>query len=350
MGERMAPHIILLTYGDFNPITKGHLGMFEAARAHLHASGDCTVIGGLIAPCHDSCNKHALLPSHHRLTMCHLAVRSSPWIRVDPWACLQDSAQSARSVLEHHRNLLKQMSGCIFCDVTSPVAAAAAPAASARQGQGDAAPPQGSVGHQPAPRGPSPPSLPAGKPTPGTILNNLGGNLTVMCCSRPETDAFSFIDENANMGNVLRYEEIDMRVKLLCGSDLLESFCIPNLWSEKDLKSILGDFGLVCVPREGHDPSRIIAQSPLLSKYRHNIITVTTGKSTATSAISSTESRLALARGDADVSRLLSQAVIDYILQNRLYIAETGTGGTVNTGTTAGPAAGTAATIRTATA
>ncbi|CAN0354568.1 unnamed protein product [Lampetra fluviatilis] len=271
--------------------------------------------------------------------MCHLAVRSSHWIRVDPWACLQDSAQSARSVLEHHRNLLKQMSGCIFCDVTSPVAAAAAPAASARPGQGDAAPPQGSVGHQPAPR---------------KILNNLGGNLTVMCCSRPETDVFSFIDENANMGNVLRYEEIDMRVKLLCGSDLLESFCIPNLWSEKDLKSILGDFGLVCVPREGHDPSRIIAQSPLLSKYRGVDVAELPPRRRPlplspllTCAVAP---RLALARGDADVSRLLSQAVIDYILQNRLYIAETGTGGTVNTGTTAGTAAGTAATIRTATA
>ncbi|XP_032832407.2 nicotinamide/nicotinic acid mononucleotide adenylyltransferase 2-like isoform X1 [Petromyzon marinus] len=349
MGERMAPHIILLTYGDFNPITKGHLGMFEAARAHLHASGDCTVIGGLIAPCHDSGNKHALLPSHHRLTMCHLAVRSSHWIRVDPWACLQDSVQSARSVLEHHRNLLKQMSGCIFCDVTSPVAAASAPAASARRGRGDAAPPQGSVGHQPAPRGPSGPGLPAGKPTPGKILDNLGGNLTVMCCSRPDTDAFSFIDENANMGNVLRYEEIDMRVMLLCGSDLLESFCIPNLWSEKDLKSILGDFGLVCVPREGHDPSRIIAQSPLLSKYRHNIITVTTGKSTATSSISSTESRLALERGDAGVSQLLSQAVIDYILQNRLYTAEAAAG-TAVTVTAGGAGTAAAATIGTATA
>uniref|UniRef100_A0A8I4A1Z8 Uncharacterized protein n=1 Tax=Callithrix jacchus TaxID=9483 RepID=A0A8I4A1Z8_CALJA len=32
----------------------------------------------------------------------------------------------------------------------------------------------------------------------------------------------------------MRYEEIELRILLLCCSDLLESFCIPGLWNEAD--------------------------------------------------------------------------------------------------------------------
>ena len=37
----------------------------------------------------------------------------------------------------------------------------------------------------------------------------------------------------------------EIRVKLLCGGDLLESFAVPGLWEDEDLKTILGEFGLV---------------------------------------------------------------------------------------------------------
>lgn len=33
----------------------------------------------------------------------------------------------------------------------------------------------------------------------------------------------------------------ELRILLLCGSDLLESFCIPGLWNEADVSSLWGE-------------------------------------------------------------------------------------------------------------
>uniref|UniRef100_A0A672Z398 Nicotinamide/nicotinic acid mononucleotide adenylyltransferase 2 n=1 Tax=Sphaeramia orbicularis TaxID=375764 RepID=A0A672Z398_9TELE len=50
-------HVILLSCGSFNPITKGHIHMFEKAREYLHKTGRFIVIGGIISPVHDSYGK-----------------------------------------------------------------------------------------------------------------------------------------------------------------------------------------------------------------------------------------------------------------------------------------------------
>lgn len=72
------------------------------------------------------------------------------------------------------------------------------------------------------------------KPTAAKILGKVGESLSRICCVRPPVERFTFVDENANLGTVMRYEEIELRILLLCGSDLLESFCIPGLWNEAD--------------------------------------------------------------------------------------------------------------------
>uniref|UniRef100_A0A3Q3VMM3 Nicotinamide/nicotinic acid mononucleotide adenylyltransferase 2 n=1 Tax=Mola mola TaxID=94237 RepID=A0A3Q3VMM3_MOLML len=105
-------HVILLSCGSFNPITRGHLHMFEKAREYLHTTGRFIVIGGIVSPVHDSYGKPGLVSSRHRLTMCQLAVQSSDWIRVDPWECYQDTWQTTCSVLEHHRDLMKVRLTC----------------------------------------------------------------------------------------------------------------------------------------------------------------------------------------------------------------------------------------------
>uniref|UniRef100_A0A3Q3VTB5 Nicotinamide/nicotinic acid mononucleotide adenylyltransferase 2 n=1 Tax=Mola mola TaxID=94237 RepID=A0A3Q3VTB5_MOLML len=107
-------HVILLSCGSFNPITRGHLHMFEKAREYLHTTGRFIVIGGIVSPVHDSYGKPGLVSSRHRLTMCQLAVQSSDWIRVDPWECYQDTWQTTCSVLEHH------LTGCILSNVSTP--------------------------------------------------------------------------------------------------------------------------------------------------------------------------------------------------------------------------------------
>ncbi|KAK1878439.1 Nicotinamide/nicotinic acid mononucleotide adenylyltransferase 2, partial [Dissostichus eleginoides] len=205
MTENNKTHVILLSCGSFNPITKGHIHMFEKAREYLHKSGRFIVIGGIISPVHDSYGKP-------------LAVQSSDWIRVDPWECYQDTWQTTCSVLEHHRDLMKRVTGCILSNVNTP---SSTPVIG--QPQNQTPPPiyqnQNNMNH---------------KPTAIKLWGKLSENLGKICCVRPHIDRFTFIDENANLGTVMRYEEIELRILLLCGSDLLDSFCIPGLWKDSD--------------------------------------------------------------------------------------------------------------------
>uniref|UniRef100_A0A5F9CMP6 Nicotinamide/nicotinic acid mononucleotide adenylyltransferase 2 n=1 Tax=Oryctolagus cuniculus TaxID=9986 RepID=A0A5F9CMP6_RABIT len=253
-----------------------------------------------------------LVSSRHRLVMCQLAVQNSDWIRVDPWECYQDTWQTTCSVLQHHRDLMKRVTGCILSNVSTPSMTPVI-------GQPQQETPQPAYQNS---------NVPA-KPT---------------------------ADENANLGTVMRYEEIELRILLLCGSDLLESFCIPGLWNEADMEVIVGDFGIVVVPRDAADTDRIMNHSSILRKYRvrvrpgpaghpgwgagpggagqawtcsllspqSNILVVKDDVNHPMSAVSSTKSRLALQHGDGHVVDYLSQPVIDYILKSQLYINASG--------------------------
>ncbi|XP_072867795.1 nicotinamide/nicotinic acid mononucleotide adenylyltransferase 2 isoform X2 [Chlorocebus sabaeus] len=280
MTETTKTHVILLACGSFNPITKGHIQMFERARDYLHKTGRFIVIGGIVSPVHDSYGKQGLVSSRHRLIMCQLAVQNSDWIRVDPWECYQDTWQTTCSVLEHHRDLMKRVTGCILSNVNTP---SMTPVIGQPQNE-----------------------------TPQPIYQN--SNVP----TKPTAD------ENANLGTVMRYEEIELRILLLCGSDLLESFCIPGLWNEADMEVIVGDFGIVVVPRDAADTDRIMNHSSILRKYKNNIMVVKDDINHPMSVVSSTKSRLALQHGDGHVVDYLSQPVIDYILKSQLYINASG--------------------------
>ncbi|XP_072298030.1 nicotinamide/nicotinic acid mononucleotide adenylyltransferase 2 [Eucyclogobius newberryi] len=312
MTESAKTHVILLSCGSFNPITKGHVHMFEKARESLHQSGRYIVIGGIISPVHDSYGKPGLVSSKHRLTMCQLAVQSSDWIRVDPWECYQDTWQTTCSVLEHHRDLMKRVTGCILSNINTPSSTPVINQLSQPQPQTQTTPMyqnHGNMNH---------------KPTAIKLWGKISENLGKICCVRPHIDHFTFVDENANLGTALRYEEIELRILLLCGSDLLESFCIPGLWKDNDMEVIVGDFGIVVVPRDGADTERIMNHSAILRKYKDNIIVVKDAGTHPMSVVSSTKSRLALQHGDGHVVDYLYQPVIDYILQSQLYIKASG--------------------------
>ncbi|XP_061549868.1 nicotinamide/nicotinic acid mononucleotide adenylyltransferase 2 [Phycodurus eques] len=307
MPETSKSHVILLSCGSFNPITKGHIHMFEKAREYLHKTGRFIVIGGIISPVHNSYGKPGLVSSRHRLTMCQLAVRSSDWIRVDPWECYQDTWQTTCSILEHHRDLMKRVTGCILSNVNTPLST---PVIGQPQTQ---APPiyqnHNNLNH---------------KPTSAKLWGKLSESLGKVCCMRPHMDRFTFIDENANLGPTMTYEEIELRILLLCGSDLLESFCIPGLWKDSDMEVIVGDFGMVVVPRDGADTERIMKQSSVLRNHKDNIVVVEDDGKHPMAQVSSTKSRLALQHGDGHVVDYLCQPVIDYILNTQLYINASG--------------------------
>ncbi|XP_069798459.1 nicotinamide/nicotinic acid mononucleotide adenylyltransferase 2 [Narcine bancroftii] len=278
----------------------------ERARDYLHKTGRYIVIGGIISPVHDSYGKQGLVSSRHRLTMCQLAVQSSDWIRVDPWECYQETWQTTCSVLEHHRDLMKRVTGCILSNVNSPATPVIGQPQNGRR-----------TIYQNS-------TITNNKPTAVRILGKVGESLGKICCVRPHVERFTFVDENANLGTAMRYEEIELRILLLCGSDLLESFCIPGLWNEVDVEVIVGDFGIVVVPRDSVDTDRILNHSSLLRKYKDNILAVKDDINHPMSVVSSTKSRLALQHGDGHVVEYLSQPVIDYILQNQLYIKTSG--------------------------
>ncbi|XP_020919463.1 nicotinamide/nicotinic acid mononucleotide adenylyltransferase 2 isoform X1 [Sus scrofa] len=307
MTETTKTHVILLACGSFNPITKGHIQMFERARDYLHKTGRFIVIGGIVSPVHDSYGKQGLVSSRHRLIMCQLAVQNSDWIRVDPWECYQDTWQTTCSVLEHHRDLMKRVTGCILSNVNTP---SMTPVIGQPQNETS----------QPIYQNSNVPT----KPTAAKILGKVGESLSRICCVRPPVERFTFVDENANLGTVMRYEEIELRILLLCGSDLLESFCIPGLWNEADMEVIVGDFGIVVVPRDAADTDRIMNHSSILRKYKNNILVVKDDINHPMSVVSSTKSRLALQHGDGHVVDYLSQPVIDYILKSQLYINASG--------------------------
>uniref|UniRef100_A0A8B9LQ32 Nicotinamide/nicotinic acid mononucleotide adenylyltransferase 2 n=1 Tax=Astyanax mexicanus TaxID=7994 RepID=A0A8B9LQ32_ASTMX len=280
MTETAKTHVILLSCGSFNPITKGHIHMFGKRRFSfilgLRRSGRSARAG--------------LVPSRHRLTMCQLAVQSSDWIRVDPWECYQDTWQTTCSVLEHHRDLMKRVTGCILSNVSSP---STTPVIGQPQNTNSPIYQNNNT---------------ANKPTAIKVWGKLSESLGKICCVRPHVERFTFVDENANLGTAMRYEEIVICTVCVC----------------LQMKVIVGDFGIVVVPRDGADTERIMNHSSVLRKHKDNIIVTKDDLNHPMSIVSSTKSRLALQHGDGHVVDYLSQPVIDYILQSQLYINASG--------------------------
>uniref|UniRef100_A0AAQ5XEA3 Nicotinamide/nicotinic acid mononucleotide adenylyltransferase 2 n=1 Tax=Amphiprion ocellaris TaxID=80972 RepID=A0AAQ5XEA3_AMPOC len=294
MTENTKTHVILLSCGSFNPITKGHIHMFEKAREYLHKTGRFIVIGGIISPVHDSYGKPGLVSSRHRLTMCQLAVQSSDWIRVDPWECYQDTWQTTCSVLEHHRDLMKRVTGCILSNVNTP----------------STTPVIGQPQNQTTPIYQNHNNMNHIK-----LWGKISESLGKICCVRPHIERFTFVvvtDFGLSFG--LTFLRRPFR--------LLLALTVVSLYPQMEV--IVGDFGIVVVPRDGADTERIMNHSSILRKYKDNITVVKDATNHPMAIVSSTKSRLALQHGDGHVVDYLSQPVIDYILQSQLYINASG--------------------------
>ncbi|KAK9077611.1 hypothetical protein SSX86_005948 [Deinandra increscens subsp. villosa] len=106
-----------------------------------------------------------------------------------------------------------------------------------------------------------------------------------------------------------------LKVMLVCGSDLVESFGIPGAWIPEQVRTIIRDYGVVCIRREGQDIEKIIANNEILTEYKSNIEVV---NEIVPNRISSTLVRDCISRG-LSVKYLTSDEVIDYIKRNRLY-------------------------------
>lgn len=62
-----------------------------------------------------------------------------------------------------------------------------------------------------------------------------------------------------------------IRLMLLCGSDMFESFNLPNLWQDDDIETIVRDFGILIIHRDISDPWKTLndsEKSKILLKYK----------------------------------------------------------------------------------
>ncbi|KAH7442407.1 hypothetical protein KP509_03G087100 [Ceratopteris richardii] len=105
-----------------------------------------------------------------------------------------------------------------------------------------------------------------------------------------------------------------IRVMLLCGADLLESFTTPGTWIPEQVEEICRDYGVVCIKRGDKDLKTLIGTSDILSKYSENIIIADKFESD----ISSTRVRENIAK-KLPIDELTLPSVIDYIKSNGLY-------------------------------
>ncbi|KAL7729812.1 hypothetical protein ACLKA6_014673 [Drosophila palustris] len=113
----------------------------------------------------------------------------------------------------------------------------------------------------------------------------------------------------------LRDRKDPIRLKLLCGADLLESFAVPGLWANEDIEEIVANYGLVVISRCGSNPEKFIFESDILSKYQRNITLITNW---VPNEVSSSLVRRLLGRGES-VKYLLDDLVLNYVIRQGLY-------------------------------
>lgn len=106
-----------------------------------------------------------------------------------------------------------------------------------------------------------------------------------------------------------------IRLAFLAGADLLHSMTTPGVWSEDDLKHILGDYPLFILERMGTDLGQTISQ---LERFKGTIHVI---HQLIQNDVSSTKVRL-LRRQGKSIRYLVPDSVVAYIEEHSLYKPE----------------------------
>uniref|UniRef100_UPI00358F03D0 nicotinamide/nicotinic acid mononucleotide adenylyltransferase 1 n=1 Tax=Myxine glutinosa TaxID=7769 RepID=UPI00358F03D0 len=259
--------VILLMCGSFNPITNMHLRLFEIARDYLQDDGRYQVVKGILSPVSDRYKKKGLIPVSHRVAMARLATKGSDWIHVDAWESEQDAWLETIKVMRHHSQM---------CTMN-------------RAHEEELEEESSCCGKRKAP--------------------SHKGSLKRLRCDERDNDCPNFRDSND-------LSKDQTKVMLLCGADVLQSFCVKDLWKKEDIEEIVGRFGILCISRHGSSvPRQLIQDVDILWKCRCNIHIVDNWILNATN---STDVRREARRGHS-VKFLVPDAVAKYIEANGVY-------------------------------
>ncbi|XP_054856950.1 nicotinamide/nicotinic acid mononucleotide adenylyltransferase 1 [Eublepharis macularius] len=251
--------VVLLACGSFNPITHMHLRLFELARDCLNETGKYKVVKGIISPVGDAYKKKGLISASHRVTMARLATESSDWVEVGDWESSQKEWQETIKVLRYHQQKLSHSYATNNVDKVAPL------------------------------------SKPGRK-----RKREAGGHLPVRQ-NQPNSETKG-----------------TPQLKLLCGTDILESFAVPNLWKPEDILEIVTNYGMVCITRTGNEAQKFIYESDILWSHKENVHLV---EEWISNDISATKIRRALRRRQS-VRYLVPDSVLTYIEKHKLYTAE----------------------------
>jgi nicotinamide mononucleotide adenylyltransferase len=100
--------LVLVACGSFSPPTELHLQMFELAQKHIDET-DFEIVGNYMSPCSDSYGKSSLVPAHHRINMCALAIEErNSNAMVDVWETIRRDSQG-RPIYTRTAEVLKRL-------------------------------------------------------------------------------------------------------------------------------------------------------------------------------------------------------------------------------------------------
>ncbi|VUZ49272.1 unnamed protein product [Hymenolepis diminuta] len=345
--------VVLVACGSFNPITTMHLRMMEIARDAVEKTWSFSqsqsqsqievfaststdslspsstsspslfnprrqiVVAGVMSPVSDGYAKAGLASAESRCRLARLACSTtSDWIAVDSWEAAQPNWTPTREVLKHLKARLTRISRRLNAEAgisvrtDSPQVSKEDDFEDPRFGE--------TIGSQET----------TGSSNNTASLQHSGSAtnawLSAHLCAVREVVAKAEARQSSlcHCGRKPTDTSVDaptvfpsVRVKLVCGADLLESFVTTNLWSEEDITTLVRDYGIVCISRPGSNAARLLYEMDILSQYEQNVILATEWSQ---NGLSATVVRRALARGQS-VRYLVPDAALEEIYSRGLY-------------------------------